>query len=142
METCVPTCPRVQPTTSDFVFIVAIFQTNLYLSLHFGYASVSGNCHGFKEVASAHLDQTTVYYTSVHVCHQNTPVYPQDFTSETFANVSLSYQYHIQYPAFHGMIVFKVLTLSVTVFVCYSGLYIYVFKLSQEDLSPACVIIC
>ena len=74
---------------------------------------------------------------TLYTSFQNKPVYLQIFTSGNCAVVSLSYLFHIQYPAFHSLIVFKLL---IVCNICYSGLCMYAVKLSQEDFSPVCVI--
>ena len=92
------------------------------------------------KVASAHLDLISVLtsYTSIHMLQYTclcAGSYKWNFCNCVFI-------IPVSHPAFHSLTVFKLLTLCITVFVCYSGLYLYALKLLQEEYLPGCVIIC
>ena len=117
-----------------FSFIFWLFQCIQKLSFSFS----------FIKIVSGLLDLTVVYrlYMPVLMCFLffwNIPIYLWNPTSGNL-QVCLSIPYHIQHPSFYSLTLLRLLTWNVTL--CYSGLYLYAFKLSQEDLLPVCVIIC
>ena len=86
-------------------------------------------------IAGAHADLTIVcqLFIPVFLCLFRVYLYMCKILQVELSQLGL---YHTwSHPAFQSLTVFKWLTLCVTVFTYYSGLYLYVFKLFQEDFS-------